>query len=62
LIERVSFMTRDACIDCPRARTVQDFNGGRLILRETKVDAFLTRNKRLAVREAGKASPFLGEY
>jgi hypothetical protein len=29
---------------------------------ERKGDAFLVRNNRWAVREAGKGSPFAGEY
>lgn len=33
-----------------------------LFCRERKGDAFLVRNNRRAVREAGKASPFAGEY
>jgi hypothetical protein len=34
----------------------------RFVLRGRKGDAILARNTRLAVREAGKASPFAGEY
>lgn len=34
----------------------------RFVLRGKKGDAFPARNKRRAVREARKASPFAGEY